>query len=56
MLEHGRIGETYNIGGRNERTNLHVVKDHLRPARSIAAVAARFAASADLFRRRSARP
>jgi dTDP-glucose 4,6-dehydratase len=25
-LERGRIGETYNIGGRNERTNLHVVK------------------------------
>jgi dTDP-glucose 4,6-dehydratase len=26
VLEHGRIGETYNIGGRNERTNLQVVK------------------------------
>ena len=25
MLEHGRIGETYNVGGRNERTNIHVV-------------------------------
>ena len=25
VLEHGRIGETYNIGGRNERTNLDVV-------------------------------
>ena len=26
VIEHGRIGETYNIGGRNERTNLHVAK------------------------------
>ncbi len=25
VLEHGRIGETYNIGGRSERTNLQVV-------------------------------
>jgi dTDP-glucose 4,6-dehydratase len=26
VLERGRPGETYNIGGRNERTNLHVVE------------------------------
>ncbi|MDA9406019.1 dTDP-glucose 4,6-dehydratase [Bradyrhizobium sp. CCBAU 45384] len=26
VLEQGQIGETYNIGGRNERTNLHVVR------------------------------
>jgi dTDP-glucose 4,6-dehydratase len=26
VLEHGKIGETYNVGGRNERTNLHVVE------------------------------
>jgi dTDP-glucose 4,6-dehydratase len=26
VLEHGRQGETYNIGGRNERTNLYVVE------------------------------
>jgi dTDP-glucose 4,6-dehydratase len=26
VLEQGKIGETYNIGGRNERTNLHVVR------------------------------
>ena len=26
VLEKGRISETYNIGGRNERTNLHVVE------------------------------
>jgi dTDP-glucose 4,6-dehydratase len=26
VLEQGKIGETYNIGGRNERTNLHVVE------------------------------
>ncbi|MFN3674326.1 MAG: GDP-mannose 4,6-dehydratase, partial [Bosea sp. (in: a-proteobacteria)] len=35
--ERGRIGETYNIGGHNEKTNLEVVKsicellDELRP-------------------------
>ena len=26
VLEKGRLGETYNIGGHNERTNLDVVK------------------------------
>ena len=26
MVERGRVGETYNIGCRNERTNLQVVK------------------------------
>ncbi|MES5487432.1 dTDP-glucose 4,6-dehydratase [Bradyrhizobium sp. INPA03-11B] len=26
VLERGEIGETYNVGGRNERTNLHVVE------------------------------
>jgi dTDP-glucose 4,6-dehydratase len=26
VLERGRIGETYNVGGRNERTNLEVVE------------------------------
>jgi dTDP-glucose 4,6-dehydratase len=37
VLERGRVGETYNIGGRNERENLHVVEticdelDRLRP-------------------------
>ena len=25
VLQHGRVGETYNVGGRNERTNLDVV-------------------------------
>jgi dTDP-glucose 4,6-dehydratase len=38
VLERGRIGETYNVGGLNEQTNLSVVKtlcsllDELRPA------------------------
>lgn len=38
VVEHGRVGETYNIGGRNERTNLHVAKticdllDQLQPS------------------------
>ncbi len=38
VLEAGRIGETYNIGGRNERTNLDVVRticdllDHKAPS------------------------
>jgi dTDP-glucose 4,6-dehydratase len=26
VLERGKVGETYNVGGRNERTNLHVVQ------------------------------
>ena len=26
ILAHGRVGETYNVGGRNERTNIHVVR------------------------------
>jgi dTDP-glucose 4,6-dehydratase len=26
VVEHGRVGETYNIGGRSERTNLYVAK------------------------------
>ena len=26
VLEHGKVGETYNVGGRNERTNLDVVE------------------------------
>jgi dTDP-glucose 4,6-dehydratase len=40
VLAKGRVGETYNVGGRNERTNLHVVKticdllDRMEPARS----------------------
>jgi dTDP-glucose 4,6-dehydratase len=40
VLEHGRVGETYNVGGRNERSNLDVVElicsvlDSLQPARS----------------------
>jgi dTDP-glucose 4,6-dehydratase len=25
VLERGKVGETYNVGGRNERTNLHVM-------------------------------
>ena len=38
VLERGRIGETYNVGGNSEKTNLDVVKtlcriiDELRPA------------------------
>src|SRR5262245_32994513 len=37
VLEHGRIGETYNVGGNSERTNLHVANticdllDRLQP-------------------------
>src|SRR5215470_2266838 len=26
VLEQGKVGETYNVGGRNERTNLYVVE------------------------------
>src|SRR6202012_2388845 len=38
VLKHGVPGQTYNVGGRNERTNLHVVEcicdllDHLAPS------------------------
>jgi dTDP-glucose 4,6-dehydratase len=41
VLEHGEIGETYNIGGRNERTNICVVQqicdllDSLQPPKSL---------------------
>ena len=46
-LERGRVGARYNIGGRNERTNLQIVDricailDELRPAARNAALAAR---------------
>lgn len=30
IIRHGRVGEVYNIGGHNERTNLEVVKTILR--------------------------
>lgn len=30
VMRHGRVGEIYNIGGHNERTNIHVVKTILR--------------------------
>lgn len=38
VLENGRVGETYNVGGRNERTNIEVVNaicdllDELQPS------------------------
>ena len=37
----GRPGETYNVGGRTERSNLDVVRADLRPARRAAAPAQR---------------
>ena len=38
VLERGRPGETYNVGGLNERTNLDIVQTHLRaPRRALAA-------------------
>lgn len=30
VLQHGRLGETYNIGGHNEKTNIEVVKEICR--------------------------
>jgi dTDP-glucose 4,6-dehydratase len=39
ILARGRVGETYNVGGRNERTNIHVVRticdllDRMAPTR-----------------------
>lgn len=50
-LEHGRVGEKYNIGGGNERTNLEIVDrlcetlDELLPVRENPALHARGAAS-----------
>jgi dTDP-glucose 4,6-dehydratase len=47
VLEHGALGEHYNIGGRNERTNLEIVDgicsllDELRPPRGNPALRAR---------------
>ena len=47
VLERGRLGEKYNIGGRNERTNLEIVDglstvlEDLLPARANPALAAR---------------
>jgi len=47
VLERGRLGEKYNIGGGNERTNLQVVDricevlDEIQPARSNAALSGR---------------
>jgi dTDP-glucose 4,6-dehydratase len=40
VVEHGRVGETYNVGGRNERSNLYVVEqicnllDAMQPSQS----------------------
>jgi dTDP-glucose 4,6-dehydratase len=51
VLERGRPGEKYNIGGQNERTNLEIVDglcatlEELLPARENAALAARGATS-----------
>jgi len=33
VLEHGRVGESYNVGGYNQKTNLEVVERNLRAAR-----------------------
>ena len=56
VLENGRIGETYNIGGNSERTNIDVVTticdlvDEMRPE-----AGASLAEKADHFCRRPAR-
>jgi dTDP-glucose 4,6-dehydratase len=57
VLERGRLGEKYNIGGRNERTNLEIVDglcavlEDLLPARANPALAARGAASYTALKR-----
>ena len=57
VLERGAPGETYNIGGDSERTNLEVVATHLRAARSRRAPRRRqLLRGADHLRRRPARP
>ena len=37
VLARGRVGETYNIGGWNEKPNIEIVHTHLRAARRAAA-------------------
>ena len=44
VVDQGRVGESYNVGGRAERTNLSVVESDLRHSRQQAP--ARAAASA----------
>ena len=57
VLERGRPGEVYNIGGDCERTNLEIVASDLRDRRRAAArPAARALRVADHVRRGSARP
>jgi dTDP-glucose 4,6-dehydratase len=57
VLERGRLGEKYNIGGRNERTNLEIVDglcavlEDLLPGRANPALAARGATSYAALRR-----
>ena len=54
VLERGKLGETYNIGGWNEKTNLEVVQCHLRRA-GRSASARRAAQQAHHLRRRPSR-
>ena len=56
VLERGAVGETYNIGGRNERTNLHVVETICDLLDEMSARSCGLAAQPDLLRRRSAGP
>ncbi len=45
VLTRGKIGESYNVGGRAERGKLAGRRDHLRPGRPAPAVARRYLAS-----------
>ena len=48
MLARGRVGETYNIGGWNEKPNLEIVHADLRAARRAAAATRRAATRASI--------
>ena len=56
VLERGAVGETYNVGGRNERTNLHVVETICDLLDRIVARRRRAAPTADQLRHRPSRP
>ena len=49
VLERGVVGETYNVGGRNETHQSACGGDHLRPARRTGAERGRIAAAPDLL-------
>ena len=56
IIQRGKPGETYAVGGDSERTNLDVVGTHLRPARPAPPAQFGLLSRPDEFRRRPSRP